>query len=309
MPTEQPPARFDRIRAVGFDYANQPKHLLDACSFCGGQDLVVLAHRDRYGFPARAWGCRRCGLVFLNPVMTRGAYKDFYAEVYRPLVSAYHGRLIDAQSIKAEQRVYAAERMEFVAPFLDKRDRGTLLDIGGSTGVVANAFCSRFGLAGTVIDPSPLELAEAARLGLDTVAGMAEEYQASGRRFDVVLMCQTVDHLLDIRSTLAAIRGLLSEHGLFFVDFVDFRAAYLRNWSVEAAIKIDHPYSLTEPTFRAFLRRAGLEVLRTDYAADRLHIGMVCQPGPADVAALPAPDEPAALLSEVRYVQNAVKPS
>jgi nicotinamide-nucleotide amidase len=35
--------------------------------------------------------------------------------VYRPLVSAYHGRRIDAETLQAEQREYAAVRAETLA--------------------------------------------------------------------------------------------------------------------------------------------------------------------------------------------------
>ena len=57
--------------------------------------------------------------MFLNPRMTAAAYGRFYDGVYRPLVSAFHGRLIDARTIQAEQRDYAADRAEFVRPFVD----------------------------------------------------------------------------------------------------------------------------------------------------------------------------------------------
>ena len=50
--------------------------------------------------------------------MTAAAYGRFYDGVYRPLVSAFHGRIIDARTIQAEQREYAADRAEFVRPFL-----------------------------------------------------------------------------------------------------------------------------------------------------------------------------------------------
>ena len=71
----------------------------------------------------------------------------------------------------------------------------------------------------------------------------------------------------------------MSDDGIFFVDIVDFRAAYRRNGSVEEAIKIDHPYYLTEATMEAFLNRAGLAVREVDYARDHLHVGFVCTKG------------------------------
>ena len=297
--------RRERIGALDYDYAAQPKQALTACNLCGAARFVILTHRDRYGYPAQAHACRACGLVFLNPRLTADAYARFYDGTYRPLVSAFHGRLIDARTIQAEQRAYAAERAEFLHPFMTDDRRRTLLDIGGSTGVVAAHFAREFGLQGTVIDPAPLEIEHAQRLGLETISGLVEHHDFGRCRFDVVTICQTVDHLLDIAGTLTRVRQLLSDDGLLFVDIVDFRAGYLRNWSVEDAIKIDHPYYLTEPTMVAYLKRSGFEVLRGDYASDHLHVSYICRPGGSDPDAMPSPAVVDEFFREVRFVQNA----
>jgi 2-polyprenyl-3-methyl-5-hydroxy-6-metoxy-1,4-benzoquinol methylase len=297
--------RRDRIAALDYDYAAQPKQALTSCNLCGAGEFVILTHHDRYGYPAQAHACRHCGLVFLNPRMTAEAYSRFYDGVYRPLVSAFHGRLIDARTIQAEQREYATERAEFIHPFMTNSLRKTMLDIGGSTGVVAAHFAKEFRLRGTLIDPAPFEVEQAQRLGLETITGLVEQHDFGTRRFDVVLICQTVDHLLDVAGTLARVRQLLSDNGLLFIDIVDFRAAYLRNWSVEAAIKIDHPFYLTERTMVAYLRSSGFDVLRSDYAADHLHVSYVCRPGNADVDVMPAVASVEEMLREVRFVQNA----
>ncbi len=299
--------RRERIAALEYDYSAQPKQALTSCNLCGGTEFVILTHRDRYGYPAEANACRRCGLVFLNPRMTAEAYGRFYNGVYRPLVSAFHGRLIDARTIQDEQREYAKERAEFIRPFITVSDARTLLDIGGSTGVVAHHFVREFELRGTLIDPAPLEVQEARRLGLHTVTGLVEEHDFGNERFDIVIVCQTVDHLLDVGGTLSRVRQLLSTRSLFFVDIVDFRAAYLRNGSVEDATKIDHPYYLTEATMVAYLRRSGFTILRSDYAADHLHVSYVCRPDGADENAMPTSASVDELLREVRYVQNAAR--
>ncbi len=111
--------RRQRIDALGYDYAAQPREWLSSCNLCGGTLLVNLTHRDRYGFPAQSSACARCGLVFLNPRMTADTYGRFYDGIYRPLVSAYHGRLIDARTIQDEQRDYAATRAAFSRPCID----------------------------------------------------------------------------------------------------------------------------------------------------------------------------------------------
>lgn len=298
--------RASRITALRYDYLEQAKVPVAKCNLCGGERFVVVAHTDRYGFDAAAHCCSRCGLAFLNPVMTPPAYGDFYAHVYRPLVSAYHGRPIDAQTIKVEQKQYAEERADFLTPFLSALDSGQFLDIGGSTGVVAAFLVERFRLRATILDPAPLELAEAQAIGLETIAGFIEEYDPGERRFDFVGMFQTVDHLLDIRVALRIVRGLLVPHGLFYADIVDWRAAYLRNGSVEQAIKIDHPYYLTEATFESYLLRGGFEVLRKDYARDHLHIGYLSAAAEAQPRALPSASWVSGQFAEIRAVQNRV---
>jgi SAM-dependent methyltransferase len=300
--------RVERIEALAFDYAAQPKHRVERCNLCGAAAFVGITHRDRYGYPAPAACCMACGLVFLDPLMTAEAYAAFYASTYRPLVSAYHGRLIDARTIQDEQRQYASECAALLAHEVGGRGYTTLLDIGGSTGVVADVFARQFGLRATLVDPAPPEAAEAQTRGIETIEGLIEHVDLGDRRFDVVVLCQTVDHLLDIAGTLRRVRQLLNPTGLLFLDIVDFRAAYLRHWSVEEAIKIDHPYYLTEPTIAAFLRRAGFVVARADYAADHLHVGYAARTAAPDSAAVPSADSVRALLHEVRFVQNGRRP-
>ena len=297
--------RASRIAALGFDYGAQPREGISACNLCGARRFVVLTHRDRYGYAAEAHACAACGLVFINPRMTADAYAGFYSGVYRPLVSAFHGRLINAQTIQAEQRDYAAQCAGFIRPFISGATCKTMLDIGGSTGVIAHHFAREFGVHGTVIDPAPPEVEEARRAGLETVTGLVERHDFSARQFDLVIICQTIDHLLDIAGVLARVRDLLPAHGLLFVDIVDFRAAYLRNWSVEDAVKIDHPFYLTESTMATYLARAGFDVLRSSYAGDHLHIGYVCRPSEPRSDAMPPAANVDAMLREIRYVQNA----
>ena len=55
--------------------------------------------------------------------------------------------------------------------------------------------------------PAPDELAHAAAAGMETFAGFAEDADLGARTFDLVLLCQTIDHLLDIAATLHSIRS------------------------------------------------------------------------------------------------------
>jgi len=284
VPTDE---RVARIAAVGFDPAAQPTEAVERCNLCRSQHKVRVSERDRYGYAVSLSVCGDCGLGFLDPRLTAQAYGAFYEGIYRPLVSAYHGRRIDAETVQDEQRDYAEEIVAWAAAALP-RPPATLIDIGGSTGVVAGAFQRAFGARATVLDPAPDELAVAAAAGMETVAGFAEDYDPGERRFDLMLLCQTIDHLLDIRSALAAMRRMVADDGVAFVDVLDVGFMARRRGAIEGAVKVDHPYYLTRDTGRAYLQQAGFAVVAERMSRDG-HWGFLAraaQPREPDWAAL-----------------------
>ncbi|MDQ3372178.1 MAG: class I SAM-dependent methyltransferase [Actinomycetota bacterium] len=249
--------RAQRIAAVGFDPAAREREPVHACNLCGSTHLVEVSRRDRYGYEQPLVVCARCGLGFLSPRLSAREYAGFYGDVYRPLVSAYHGRLIDAETVQAEQRDYARDLAAFLERVLPAPP-GTILDIGGSTGVVAGEVRAALGCDVTVLDPAPDELAVAEAAGMETIAGFAEDYDPAGRTWGLVLLCQTIDHLLDVGATLRAMCSMLGTDGRAFVDVLDLGFMARRRGSVEGAAKVDHPYYLTRLTALAFFAAAGM---------------------------------------------------
>lgn len=237
-----------------------------------------MAWTDRYGYPVQSNLCLGCGLVFLSPRLTAGEYGRFYDGIYRPLVSAYHGRLIDAITVEDEQKTYTRNLLRFLLPQIADHAVRSLLDVGGSTGVIAEGLRDAIECEGVVLDPSPDELKRAEQRGLRTVCALVEEYDpAAGGRFDLVLLCQTVDHLLDVHGALSSIRQMMTEDGFFYVDFVDFETIVTRERAIEGAIKIDHPYYFTRETMEAYFRRVGFAIQAMMVMPDGHHVGYLCR--------------------------------
>ncbi|MDP7024902.1 MAG: class I SAM-dependent methyltransferase [Kiritimatiellia bacterium] len=300
--------RVERIKAVGYDYDSMKKQAQTRCNLCGADKWAVLAHHDRYGFATTTTACTRCGMTLLNPRMGTADYGRFYESVYRPLVSAYYGRCIDAVSIQAEQQAYSEELSGVTQEFLADREGASLLDVGGSTGVVSVHLAKEFGVKPIVLDPAPDEIREAEALGIETITSLVEDWDPGGKQYDIIGMFQTIDHLLDVASTLEKLRSVMADDGLLLIDIVDFRAGYLKNWSIESALKIDHPFSLTEKTAETYFTRAGFEPVKKVYSSDYHLILYVCRPCEPDPTALPLPESVETFFREVRFVQNAPRP-
>ncbi len=287
-----------RVAALGYDYGARASLRPAECNLCEARDHAIeIAERDRYGYPATFVVCRRCGLGYLCPRLNAAQYAHFYSEVYRPLVSAYHGRRIDAETVQLEQRDYAAGLADFLLPLLPSSPR-TILDVGGSTGVVASVLAARCNARATVLDPSPDELAVARATGIETIAGLVEDFDPGERSWDLVLLCQTIDHLLDVRGTLAALRRMTAAGGRAFVDIVDVDVLVGRTGDIERAVKIDHPYYLTRSTAAALFALTGFSIVAERLTEDG-HRGFVLARGPAG-----EPNWSALAASAAQFVAN-----
>lgn len=249
-----------------WDYLSEPKEHVTACNLCGHEKFAQVSTHERAGYPAPCCVCLRCGLGFLTPRLTAKAYAEFYSSgMYRRVVEFATGErpTQNHQGAKA----YAQGLYQFLAPFFPTAAK-TLLDIGGGPGVTASIFAERAGVVATVLDPSGEPCA------VENVALPLEYYEAPP--YDVVLMCQTVDHLHDLADGLRKARALVSENGLFFVDIVDFLTVVRQTKNLQAATKLDHPYYMTDWLTEAILPNFGFEVLRKRYAGR--HVGYACRP-------------------------------
>jgi ubiquinone/menaquinone biosynthesis C-methylase UbiE len=272
-------ARQARIDAVGFPYALVPKQRLDECNLCGSKRLVEVTTQDRYGFPVGLSVCECCGLTFINPRMSDEHYQDFYKGTYRALIAAHSGQDHSIADLEVSATRYAGGMLQMVAEFMVGRQGQCLLDIGGSTGVVAAALKGAFGLSrAIVLDPCLSELKAAEKRGCMTIHGTAESLCAKNGPVDVITLLQTVDHLLDIRGTLQTIRALLHKDGLFVVDIVNWQTM-LDRFGLVPSIKIDHPYYLTQETFESYLVRAGFAIAQAFMSEDERHVTYLCRAG------------------------------
>ena len=278
--------RHLRIHAVGYDYAAESKHQVRKCPLCSCAEATVIAGMDRYGHTVEAKLCTACALVYLSPRMGPAGYAEFYEKWYRPLVHAYAGVTNDNGYASAQARETARSYADWVDPFCKHPSRQTLLDIGGSEGFFAGELMRRHGYQATVLDPCPAEALLAEQSGCRAVVGLLEDFQTD-ERFDVVSMVQTVDHLLDLRGAFEKVQRLLTPHGVFIVDFVDWSYFALRVDPVTAT-KIDHPLNFTAETSLAALLRFGFEPLQMGRSDCGRHLLAICRPVPPIDDAMPS---------------------
>jgi len=257
-------------------------HTVGSCNCCGSTHVTVISEHDRYGAPIRAAQCQQCGLVFLLDRLSKADYAEFYESAYRPIVSAYLGRAVTATSVRTEQERYAIHLLQVLrggplggnhAPVR------RLLDVGGSTGVIASAAARELNSVATVLDPSGDELRFAAASGHQVIHALLEDWvPAEDPVFDLTFCCKTVDHFLDLRLGLLKLRQATRPEGLLVIDIIDFDVVWRRKGMVEGAIKMDHCYYLSSENAPAILRSVGLEPILSEVASHPERVTYVCRP-------------------------------
>lgn len=94
--------------------------------------------------------------------------------------------------------------------------RGRALEIGVGSG----RFAAPLGIS-VGLDPSPAMLAHAARRGVETCQGVAEQLPFSGDSFDCALLVTTLCFLQSPAKALSEIRRVLKPGGRLVIGFID----------------------------------------------------------------------------------------
>jgi len=235
-----------------------------SCNLCSSRRSITISLADRYGLPAHTVLCMDCGLLYLADCLTVKSYSEFYSRgFYRSICSQFNNVRHSIDQIQADQRNYARTLSSVVARYMPGRGTGRLLDVGGSTGIVTSEFVKKFSMSGTVLDPAEEEVAAARALGLHAVVGSVEDYQTD-ETYDLILLCRSVEHLMDLSGALARIRKLLKPGGLFYCDIADFMELCQQVGPPETVTKIDHRYWLTKETAVNIFHMLGFEPVSMD---------------------------------------------
>jgi 2-polyprenyl-3-methyl-5-hydroxy-6-metoxy-1,4-benzoquinol methylase len=272
-----------------------------SCNICSSPRHTLVAGKDRYGLPLRSALCLDCGLLYLVDRFTFSGYSEFYGSgSYRTVSSQFLGSTHTIQQVQGDQLSYAKNLTSVLSGFVPRRREGKLLDVGGSAGIVAREFVKAFGLQGTVLDPATDEIAAARAAGLDAVVGSVEDWQ-TGDKFDLILLCRSIEHMFDLRLALTRIRSMLAPDGLFFCDIADFMEMCRMVGAPETFTKVDHCYLLTQTTALSIFRAVGFELVSMSIVSSFGYVGFLlrpCEPLPVQSAATDR------VLSQVEEIQK-----
>ena len=223
------------------------------CNLCGGDDFLVVGRRDRWFNRLVNVMCRRCGLIFLDPMPTADEVDRYYAEEYR---LHYQGVAEPTPKHLLRSTRGAEGRLRNLAPILKPGMR--ILDVGAGSGEFL-AVAQRAGYTVEGVEPDPNFAAYAKRAyGVKVHALPLQEVDFGGGKFDLITSWHAVEHLRDPLGAIRHLHRLLVPGGYLHLAVPDMAEPGRTPFALFHAA---HLHGFTHETLEMMAARGGFSAL------------------------------------------------
>lgn len=237
------------------------------CNLCESRDFKVLEKDDRNNIKVKTVICKRCGLIFLNPRMTREWYQKYYQFEYRRQVESYGSKesasLDDLFDLSRKHgRFLGSLLKDYLVP------RSLTVEAGSSVGGILKGLAPF--LKGEVIgiEPSVAEAEYAIKNGVPTLPIFFEDIDSNykNKLEDIanIFCVQTLNHLQNPRSFFEWAYNALAENGRLVLEVKNFRHHAKKVGRLRQAIQVDHTYMFLPETLENFINSSGFKIIFRD---------------------------------------------
>ncbi len=279
MATPLPAAPAARLNAVQLRFRDQllekladGQYHLEAASRCpcGAPGGELVASADRFGVPIGVVLCQICGLLRTTPRLAAGDLPAFYEQ-------EYHGLHMGIERPSATTALFRRGQGEtvyrFLRPYLPSGQLH-VAEIGAGAGSVLREFAEASRADGIATTLSGCEYAAefvevGRRLGIDMRQGGIGALRGIDQPH-VLILSHVVEHFADLGDELSAIRGLVGDKTLVYVEVPGIYAIHRKpEYEFEFAqyLTLAHTFHFVLGTLREAMARAGFRYVTGDEEA------------------------------------------
>lgn len=237
------------------------------CALCAGQDITVLAVRDRHAQPLENVLCHTCGLVWVDPRPSNDSLERFYSAQYR---QQYKKSFQPKPKHLYRETLRACARVSDFLPYYHAGMR--VLDIGAGAGFFSYVLHAQ-GIASDGIEPNE-HYAEFARwqLGLASIRTGFLLDVTERDHYDLITINHVFEHLPEPRAALAHMHLLLRAGGRILMEVPNIEAVYHAPGKI---FHLGHLYWYNPATLTALAAQCGFTLLKLATPGSTQHIRVV----------------------------------
>ena len=224
--------------------------------------------------------CGQCGHIYANPQLSSRELRRLYSGVYRSQVLGY------AEDGPSQEYLYwktlkAEQDYQWLRDRLPSRERpGSALEVGCAEGLLLSMLAGD-GWSVLGVEPTTTYATHARReYGVEVIEAVFEDAQLEGRRFDLAIAMDVLEHTNEPFAFLAKLRTLLAPGGVAYITTPNV----LRLAEPVEELSSPHLSLFTPDTLRQTFARSGFTVVGL---SDRVELVALAKPADPPLAAEP----------------------
>ena len=231
---------------------------MTACEVCGETHSIPCFTKNGYQIVR----CPNCRLMYVSNPPSMKELEDIYSRRFFEGLPS----LFSYVEYKRQEKVAALNAMRRWKVIGRYINGGRVLDIGCAFGSFLNAVPPGWERYGIEISPYAAQKGQE-KYGLDIFQGDFSEYDNKGRRFDLVTLWDTIEHLHNPSDTIKKAAQILEPKGYLMLstgDVESFCAKILgRRWYL--FIPPTHLFFFSVSTISILLRHHGFETIQISH--------------------------------------------
>ncbi|MBX7136535.1 MAG: class I SAM-dependent methyltransferase [Oligoflexia bacterium] len=240
---------------------------------CGSELQHQVSNVDWLGLTAQTVICHSCGLMRLNPRLSKAGYSLFYgSDEYRRLHS---GEEFIADAERRVMQKQGGQILALLEPYLTHSERLKVLELGCGGGWNLLRFdAQRFETRGYDLSPGLVEFGVSK--GLDLRLGALEAAESDYGWADLVILNHVLEHLNEPADFLRRLREKLKPSALVYIGVPN-----IDNFNT-GQLQLAHTYYFSPRTLRYYLQSLGFAVAELG-PAQNIHMHAILTPGEARI--------------------------
>jgi len=191
---------------------------LNHCRLCVSKKYKPLFSKNEYDICK----CLNCGFIFLDFKPGKSFFTDYYSEEFFNDIGVKHAYSNYENESKTLKKSFLL-RIDVLSKY---KATGSLLDVGCATGTFLECAQSSWKTSG--IDISNYAIQVARKKGLETFVGEIKNSPYIKRKFDVVTLWDTIEHVSNPKETLSEINKIMPLGGILGITTGDVGSLFSR---------------------------------------------------------------------------------
>jgi SAM-dependent methyltransferase len=240
-------------------------HKISSCPACGSSVKSPWLSKEIAGVKFNLDKCCACGTGYVNPQPSAESLKSLYACCGHGSKSLTSFDQVMASEVEFPNSTVDARKLvtyakELLGPF--KAGEAKALDIGSGYGFFCKAAMEQ-GFQAIAVNPASAENRIFQQLnGFEPIPLFFEEVDFDTEKFDLVILSQVLEHLLDPFQVLVKVRNLMKPQGVLAIAVPNVDAILIKILKSKSSFLglPGHIIHFSKNGLSAILERAGFEV-------------------------------------------------